>query len=990
MTHLADQDTRLSAENAAYIEQLYEQYLTAPESVDAEWQAYFDQYPKGDQPHQSIREQFLLLARNSTRVQPMAQSSVSTDHERRQVGVLQLIAAYRNRGHQKAQLDPLNLARRDQVPDLELSAHGLSRSDLNTVFQTGNLAIGKAEATLGEMVEAMEAIYCHHVGAEYMHIVDTREKRWIQQRLEGARGLPTISAERKRHLLERLTAAEGLEKFLGSKYVGAKRFGLEGGESFIPMIDELIQRAGTNGTKEVVIGMAHRGRLNLLVNILGKNPAELFEEFEGKTFNKKGSGDVKYHQGFSSNVMTPGGEIHLALAFNPSHLEIVGPVVEGSVRARQVRRDSIGGDEVLAIIVHGDAAFAGQGVVMETFQMSQTRGYTVGGTVHIIINNQVGFTTSRPEDARSTEYCTDVAKMVQAPIFHVNGDDPEAVLFITQVALDYRREFKKDVVIDLFCYRRRGHNEADEPSATQPLMYQIISKLPTTRTLYADQLVGQQVISRSDADAVVEEYRNALENGEHVANSLVREPNTKLYVDWSPYLGHRVEDDWDTAVPASRLSALGERLLQLPEGFVLQRQVQKVMDDRAKMFRGELALNWGAAETLAYATLLDEDFLVRITGQDVGRGTFSHRHAELYSQADGQMYVPLCHVKPDQPRFALYDSLLSEEAVLAFEYGYATTIPKSLIIWEAQFGDFMNGAQVVIDQFISSGETKWERMCGLTLLLPHGFEGQGPEHSSARLERFLQLCAEDNMQVCTPTTPAQIFHLLRRQAVRPLRKPLVVMSPKSLLRHKLAVSALSELAQGKFETVLGEVDALDPAQVTRVVLCGGKVYYDLLEKRRELGLDHVALVRVEQLYPFPAERIAAELSRYPNAKILVWAQEEPQNQGAWLYIAPPLYVLAATVLPERPVRFAGRESSAAPACGSPYLHARQQAALVAEALDVELQSRLGSGTEATIAPAKTDPAADVRAEAQEAAAVQTGTASADLKSNPIANEGASS
>ena len=931
---LLDQDTQLSAENAAYIEQLYEQYLTAPETIDAHWRDYFAQYPEGDQPHQNIREQFLLLARNSSRVQPMMQSSVSTDHERRQVGVLQLIAAYRNRGHQKAQLDPLRLAAREHVPDLDLATHGLSRSDLGTVFQTGNLAIGKSEATLGEMVEAMEAIYCQHIGAEYMHIVDTREKRWIQQRLEGARGLPALSVAYKRHLLERLTAAEGLEKYLGSKYVGAKRFGLEGGESFIAMVDELIQRAGANGTKEIVIGMAHRGRLNLLVNILGKNPGDLFEEFEGKTFNKKGSGDVKYHQGFSSNVMTPGGEIHLALAFNPSHLEIVSPVVEGSVRARQVRRNRIGGDEVLPIIVHGDAAFAGQGVVMETFQMSQTRGYRVGGTVHIIINNQVGFTTSRQDDARSTEYCTDIAKMVQAPIFHVNGDDPEAVLFITQVALDYRREFKKDVVIDLFCYRRRGHNEADEPSATQPLMYQVISKLPTTRTLYADRLVSEHTMTRSEADAMVEDYRTALENGEHVANSLVREPNTKLYVDWSPYLGHAVVDDWPTGVPEAQLTALGTRLMQLPEGFVLQKQVQKVMEDRLRMFRGELPLNWGAAETLAYATLLADGYLVRITGQDVGRGTFSHRHAELYNQTDGSLYVPLKHLSPEQPRFALYDSLLSEEAVLAFEYGYATTIPKSLIIWEAQFGDFMNGAQVVIDQFISSGETKWERVCGLTLLLPHGFEGQGPEHSSARLERFLQLCAEDNMQVCTPTTPAQIFHLLRRQAVRPLRKPLVIMSPKSLLRHKLAVSDLSELAEGQFATVIGEIDPLDPQQVTRVVLCGGKVYYDLLEKRRELGLDHVALIRVEQLYPFPEARIEAELARYPNAEILVWAQEEPQNQGAWLYIAPPLYALAARALPGKPVRYAGREPSAAPACGSPYLHARQQAALIAQALNI--------------------------------------------------------
>ncbi len=929
-------DTELSAENAAYIEELYEHYLSAPNSVTADWRAYFDQFPKGDQPHSNVKEQFLLLARNSTRVQPMPQSSVSTEHERRQVGVLQLIAAYRNRGHQKAKLDPLGLAKREQVPDLDLSAHGLFRSDLDTIFQTGNLAIGKAETTLGEMVDAMEAIYCGSIGSEYMHIVDTKEKRWIQQRLEGARGQVNFNSEQRKAILERLTAAEGLEKYLGNRYVGAKRFGLEGGESFIPMINEMIQRSGKAGTKEVVIGMAHRGRLNLLVNILGKKPADLFGEFEGKTFNKKGSGDVKYHQGYSSNVMTPGGEVHLALAFNPSHLEIVGPVVEGSVRARQVRRKDIGGDDVLPIIVHGDAAFAGQGVVMETFQMSQTRGYTVGCTVHVIINNQVGFTTSRREDARSTEYCTDIAKMVQAPIFHVNGDNPEAVVFITQLALDFRLEFRKDVVIDLFCYRRRGHNEADEPSATQPLMYQVISKLPTTRTLYADNLVKNDVISRADADALVEEYRSTLEAGEHVANALVREPNKRLFIDWAPYLGHPLENDWDTSVPLERLKELGQKMRELPEGFVMQKQVSKVIDDRLKMQTGEMPLNWGAAETLAYATVLDEGHLVRITGQDVGRGTFSHRHAKLYNQVDGVHYLPLCHLKENQPRFALYDSLLSEEAVLAFEYGYATTIPNSLIVWEAQFGDFLNGAQVVVDQFISSGETKWERVCGLTLLLPHGYEGQGPEHSSARLERFLQMCAEDNMQVCTPTTPAQIFHVLRRQVVRPIRKPLIVMSPKSLLRHKLATSTLSELSEGGFKTVIGEIDNIKKDAVKRVVLCGGKVYYDLLEKRREEELNDIAIVRIEQLYPYPEKHVREILAQYPNLEKVIWAQEEPQNQGAWLFIATHIYADVASVRTDKliPVSYVGRPASAAPACGSPYLHAKQQATLVIDALGI--------------------------------------------------------
>ena len=931
--------SQLSAENAAYVEDLYEQYLLSPQSVPDDWRSYFDKLPRingleQDMPHKNVREQFLLLGRNSSRVQPMQVSSVSTEHERRQVGVLQLIAAYRNRGHQKARLDPLGLMQREAVPDLELSAHGLSRSDFNTVFQTGNLAINKSEATLGEMVEAMEATYCGSIGAEYMHIVDTAEKRWIQQRLESVRGKPQFTPEARKHILERLTAAEGLEKYLGSKYVGAKRFGLEGGESFIPLVDEIIQRSGGMGTKEIVIGMAHRGRLNLLVNILGKNPADLFDEFEGKTFNKQGSGDVKYHQGFSSNVMTQGGELHLALAFNPSHLEIVSPVVEGSVRARQMRRKDMDGRLVLPVIVHGDAAFAGQGVVMETFQMSQTRGYKTGGTMHIIINNQVGFTTSFRDDARSTEYCTDIAKMVQAPIFHVNGDDPEAVFFITQVALDYRMQFKKDVVIDLICYRRRGHNEADEPSATQPLMYQVIGKLPTTRSLYSDQLVSGGIMTRAEADEMVEDYRSALEESRHVAKALVRQPNTELFVDWRPYLGHQVVDDWNTGLPAARLTELGLKQLQYPEGFVLQKQVQKVMDDRARMYQGELDLNWGAAEVLAYASLLEDDFVVRLTGQDVGRGTFSHRHAILHNQKDDSTYVPLQHLSPTQQRFAIFDSLLSEEAVLAFEYGYATTIPKSLVIWEAQFGDFANGAQVVIDQFICSGETKWERICGLTMLLPHGFEGQGPEHSSARLERFLQLCAEHNMQVCTPTTPAQIFHLLRRQAVRPLRKPLIVMTPKSLLRHKLATSSLSDLTIGGFQTVIPEVDAHESTAVTRIVLCGGKVYYDLLEKRRELGRNDVAIIRIEQLYPFPEERLIEVLKPYVNVEHIVWCQEEPMNQGAWYSTRHRFQRVTAAWNPAREIRYVGRPASAAPACGSAYLHSAQQTALLHDALNL--------------------------------------------------------
>ncbi len=932
--------SQLSAENAAYVEDLYEQYLVAPHTIPEDWRAYFEKLPRvegisQDTPHKGVREQFLLLAKNSSRAQPMPVGRVSTEHERRQVAVLQLIAGYRNRGHQRARLDPLGLMPRANVPDLDLATHGLSLADLDTVFQTGNLAIGKEECTLREMVNAMDAIYCGSIGIEYMHIVDTPEKRWIQQRLEGMRGNPNFSADTRRHLLSELTAAEGLEKYLGTKYAGAKRFGLEGGESLIPMLAEFIQRSGSYGTKEVVIGMAHRGRLNVLVNILGKNPAELFDEFEGKTFNKKGSGDVKYHQGYSSNMMTPGGEVHLAMAFNPSHLEIVSPVVEGSVRARQDRRGDRDGKQVLPISIHGDAAFAGQGVVMETFQMSQTRGYRTGGTIHIVINNQVGFTTSRIDDARSTEYCTGVAKMVQPPIFHVNGDDPEAVLFVTQMAIDFRMEFQKDVVIDMYCYRRRGHNEADEPSATQPVMYQVINNLPTTRAIYADRLLKAGVVAAGDADALVNAYRQELDSGVHVAKKLVREPNKSLFVDWTPYLNHAVVDEWDTGVPMAVINELGKRLGVLPEGFVVQRQVAKVLEDRQRMWSGNLELNWGAAEVMAYATLLGEGKTkVRITGQDVGRGTFSHRHAILYNQKDNQPYAPLQSISTQPLGFEMYDSLLSEEAVLAFEYGYATTNPATLIIWEAQFGDFANGAQVVIDQFISSGETKWERLCGLTMLLPHGFEGQGPEHSSARLERFLQLCAEHNMQVCTPSTPAQIFHLLRRQAVRPLRKPLIIMSPKSLLRHKLAVSPLEELVSGRFQTVIPEIDAIEPAAVKRVIICGGKVYYDLLEKRRELKMTDTAIVRVEQLYPFPDKKLVETLAPYGKAVEVFWCQEEPMNQGAWYNTRHNLERVMRQWKPELTIGYAGRPSSAAPACGSVYLHAKEQAALVAYALGV--------------------------------------------------------
>ena len=936
------QTSHLAGGNFAYVEQLYDTYLTDPNQVPEEWRSYFDQLPRAEEgvtsrdvPHSTIREQFLHISKNQRHYsQTSTPSSATSEHETKQVKVLQLINAYRFRGHQHASLDPLGIMERETIADLGLQYHGLSEADLDIEFQTGSLMFGAESMTLRDIVDGLEQTYCSTVGAEYMHIVDTETKRWFQQRLESVKAHPEYEPETRKHLLERLTAAEGLEKYLGSRYPGTKRFGLEGGESLIPLTDELIQRAGSYGAKEIVIGMAHRGRLNVLVNTLGKNPKDLFDEFEGKKLHEMGSGDVKYHQGFSSNVMTPGGEVHLALSFNPSHLEIVSPVVEGSVRARQSRREDSHGETVVPIIMHGDAAFAGQGVVMETFQMSQTRAYHTGGTVHVVINNQVGFTTNKQEDARSTEYCTDVAKMIQAPILHVNGDDPEAVLFVTQVAMDYRHQFKKDVVIDLVCYRRRGHNEADEPSGTQPIMYKQIKSQQTTRNIYAESLVSKGVLTAEESKKLEDEYRDALDNGDHVVKSLVKDPKLELHVDWTPYLGHEWTAKAKTSINRKTLERLGKKLGQTPDGFPIQRQVQKIIEDRNKMNQGAMPINWGYAEVMAYATLLNDGHEVRITGQDVGRGTFSHRHAVLHSQNDGSVYMPLAHLSESQPKIEIYDSLLSEVAVLGFEYGYATTNPSALVVWEAQFGDFANGAQVVIDQFITSGEHKWGRLCGLTMLLPHGYEGQGPEHSSARLERYLQLCAEHNIQVCVPTTPSQVFHMLRRQVKRPLRKPLIAITPKSLLRHKEAVSTIEELSEGTFHTVLPEVDALDPKKVKRVVLCSGKVYYDLLERRRNEEKEEVAIVRIEQLYPFPSEDLLDVLSVYPKFTDVVWCQEEPMNQGAWYCSQHHMREVLREINPKIYLNYAGRPASAAPACGYASVHVEEQNKLVSEALDV--------------------------------------------------------
>jgi 2-oxoglutarate dehydrogenase E1 component len=923
--------------NAAYLEELYEQYLRDPKALSAEWREFFAGLPKvngisQDVPHSEIRHYFRELARQPHAAIADGGKSIETlEHERKQEKVFELIDAFRFRGHQIAKTNPLDIYDTPDIPDLTLRHHGLSMADLDTEFATGTLH-GPTKATLAEILEIVNETYCGSIGAEYMYITNSDEKNWIQRRIEAARGKPEFDIEQKKKILGDITAAEGLETYLHTKYVGQKRFSLEGGESLIPMLNELVQRSGSQGVKEVVIAMAHRGRLNVLVNIMGKLPGDLFQEFEGKKTSLTGdySGDVKYHMGFSSDVATPGGTSHLALAFNPSHLEIVSPVAQGSVRSRQDRRLDKEGNQVLPISIHGDAAFAGQGVVMETFNMSQSRGYSTKGTVHIVINNQIGFTTSNQQDARSTLYCTDVAKMVSAPIFHVNGDDPEAVVFVTQLAIDYRMTFKKDVVIDLVCYRRHGHNEADEPSATQPVMYQQIKKLPTTRKRYAGKLIKDGVITDADADTVATGYRDKLDAGQSVQPFLtVMSDEEKQYVvDWSQFFNTRWEDPAATQISTERIRKISDIMSALPDGLELHPRVAKIVADRQKMAAGSLPLDWGFAETMAYASLVAEGVPVRITGQDSGRGTFFHRHSVLHNQRDGSTYIPLRHVDKDQANFLVIDSVLSEEAVLAFEYGYSSNDPHTLVIWEAQFGDFANGAQVVIDQFISSGEQKWGRLNALVMLLPHGYEGQGPEHSSARLERFLQLCAQHNMQVCAPSTPAQAFHMLRRQALRNWRAPLVVMSPKSLLRHKQAVSTLEDLSDGCFMPVLGDSTVQDNSKVTKLILCSGKVYYDLDEKRQADKRDDTAIIRIEQLYPFPTVLLQLEVDKYPNLEDAVWCQEEPLNQGAWYSSQHHI----RNVLPEDLyLRYAGRAPSAAPACGYPQLHIQQLKQFLEEA-----------------------------------------------------------
>lgn len=937
------QSSGLYGGNASYVEELYEQYLQNPQAVSEYWQRYFSTI-KADSSSEvsrlAVQEKFAYLAQL-----PAAAGGVDSVEMQKQIAVLNLIAAYRYRAHRSAEVDPVDIRERRGMEEFEIKRYGLDENDLNKTFQVDG-AFGQQQMTLKTLIAKLEKTYNHHIGLEFGHVWEKEEHDWFIEQMEATAGEFNFSAEQKERLLKQLVRADGLEKYLHRRYVGQKRFSLEGGDALIPLTQAIIDILSDRETEEVGIAMAHRGRLNMLINILGKTPQALFNEFEGKFEPAKNrSGDVKYHMGFSSRMQTDKGTLDISLAYNPSHLEFVNAVQMGSTRARlerqRMKEKEKSANEVnilevanraVPILIHGDAALAGQGINQEVLQLAQLRGYQVGGSVHIVVNNQIGFTTSNLEDARSSMYCTDIAKSTQVPVFHVNGDDPEAVVFAGRLAIEYLLRFQKDVFIDLVCYRRLGHNEADEPSATQPIMYQKIRNHPVPAEVYAQKLLEEGIIEKQTLQTLQENYQERLANGESVALAeQIDENKDKLAQEWKALRHQDWEKAVETKVDLARLQALGEKTFSAPESFKAHKIVNKILATRRDMIAGKQALDWGAAENLAYATLLDEGYLVRLSGEDSGRGTFSHRHAVLHDQETGESYLPLAHLRDNQPSVRVIDSLLSEMGALGFEYGYATAEPKGLIVWEAQFGDFANAAQVIIDQFIASGETKWGRYCGLVMLLPHGYEGQGPEHSSARLERFLQLCAKDNMIVAMPTTPAQIFHLLRLQVLREFRKPLIVMSPKSLLRHKLAVSEMEALAEGQFERVIGEINAdIAADKVRRVVLCSGKVYYDLLQKRREDKISDVALIRLEQLYPFPLKEVKEILAQYPEQAQYVWVQEEPRNQGAWLK------VLESTLdeLGSRRLHYIGREESASTAAGYTKVHNAEQAALVDEALKV--------------------------------------------------------
>lgn len=922
--------------NDAYIENLYEDFLRDPNAVDPVWRTYFETCTMSDAPdisHTAIKEKFLHVAKEQKKgLSSLPGSTIECDLQAQQQAHLgRFIDAYRAHGHHIAQLDPLQMKTRTLPADLTLAYHSLDKVAPHTLFFTNSFhGFSEEQASLQSIVDKVKRVYAANIGIEFMHISDPAQLAWIQERMETTGGEPRFSVDEKKEIFQQLLAAETLEHYLGQRYVGQKRFSLEGSDALIPLLNDMVNYASASAVNTFVIGMAHRGRLNVLINVLGKSPEQLFQEFEGLYYEEDRTGDVKYHLGFASDIEATQGKVHLALGFNPSHLEIITPVVIGAVRAKQEIQDDEAREKIIPIAIHGDAAFAGQGVVMETFNMSQARGYCIGGTVHIVINNQIGFTTSNPLDSRSTLYCTDVAKMVQAPILHVNADDPESVVFAGRFALDFRRQFKRDVVIDLVSYRRHGHNESDEPSMTQPLMYRKIKAQPTALKLYTERLVAANILKPTDLPAALAAYKARLDAGKTVVKLASDPSHLAAASPWEKYCYHTLDVSGSlvTAVNKETLFRLGQALLSVPDDFSVQAQVQREWNNRAKMLSGEQEFFWGMAELLAYASLLQEGYVVRLSGQDSGRGTFSHRHAVLHDYKTGEIYVPLNHLSAEQAKFTVIDSVLSEEAVLAFEYGYSTTDPNRLVIWEAQFGDFFNGAQVVIDQFLSSGEQKWGKLSGLVLYLPHGYEGMGPEHSSARLERFLQLCAQHNMQVCVPTTPAQMFHLIRQQMLAPYRKPLVVMTPKSLLRHKQAVSTWSDLTEGRFMPLLTEKSPLSAEKIKRIILCSGKVYYELAQYRTQKKQDDVLILRVESLYPFPDEPLSAVLQKYPQVETIVWCQEEPKNQGAWQFVMPYLQ----TILQKgQKLRYAGRMPFAAPAVGYHSLHQKQQTQLIEEA-----------------------------------------------------------
>ncbi len=921
-------DSHTSGGHLSYLEDLYESYLQDPNSISEEWKSYFNDLPfqngsKKDSSHLNVIKHFKNTPRRSA-------SKVKVTSENKnplEAKVQTLIKAYRDYGHTAADLDPLGIAEKVIHSDLHKTESLFNSDELSNVVNC-NFPIGSnAEYEVNDLIDSLKETYCKNIGIEFQHISNKRERSWIIEKFELSNH-KILDKERKKEILKRLISARGLAQFLSSKYPGMKRFGIDGCESLIPLVDTLIKTTSKNGAEQICFGMAHRGRLNLLVNVLGKVSKELFEAFE-EDFDLKGSstGDVKYHLGYSSNIRTEYGDVHVSLTNNPSHLEIVNPVVIGSVRARQDRLGDTFRNRVVPILIHGDAAFSGQGVVMETLQMSQTRAYGVGGTIHVVVNNQIGFTTSHIRDARSTRYSTDISKFIEAPVIHVNADDPEAVVYVSELACEYRENFKKDIVIDLVCYRRSGHNEADDPSSTQPLMYKSIKSHQTVLDIYEQFLTGDSIISDDEIKEFKKTYRKQIENGESVTPNLAPRSNDDQWFDWEQFMNRKWYEEVTTAVPKKQIEKNTLSIVKTPADFSLQKKVQKIFDERIKMSQGGLKLNWGFAEMMAYSSLLNEGYPIRFTGQDVRRGTFDHRHAVIFDQENGEGFLSLDTIaKEGKTLVDIYDSLLSEEAVLGFEYGYSATWPSGLVIWEAQFGDFANGAQVVIDQFIVSAEHKWERLSGLVMLLPHGFEGMGPEHSSARLERFLQLCAANNIQVCMPSSPSQIFHLLRRQAIRRMRRPLIVITPKSLLRLPEAASDLSELTSGSFNCIIG--DDLPKEKIKRVVLCSGKVYYDLKKSRDEKSISDVALLRLEQLYPFPYFEVEEILKDYSHVEEFVWAQEEPRNQGAWFSHRHRLERVLKKLNIDNSFKPISRPPAAAPAVGLMKLHLQQQQELV--------------------------------------------------------------